>query len=708
MSLSVLIHRCCFPLFLIVGTALPCSAQLPAREIDPTEALGLVGRRGTNQFETPVNQRLTPAGKLVELPGMRPQALALSPDTRLLVTAGLTHELVVLDPASGSIRQHVPLPPDSDKIRPAGPVSEAILHPDLKAQVSFTGLAFSPDSTRIYLANVNGDIKVFSVQPDGKVSPLLSFPLPAANAPRRVAEIPAGLAVSADGKRLYVALNLSNRLAELDVVTGRVLRLWEVGVAPYGVVLAGHKAYVSNWGGRRPGPDSVTGPAGHGTLVRVDPVRSIATEGSVSVIDLRESAGKSGCAQAEILTGLHASALALSPNGRYVVVANAGSDTLSVIDTRTDQIVETIWTRQDPGDLFGAQPNGLAFDKRGKTLFVCNGTQNAVALIEFKPGQSRLLGLVPVGWFPAAVVFDARHQTLCVANLKGLTSGRLRKSDGRPEFSTTQYQGSLSLVPRPSARELAGLTRTALANMRYPLLAQAKLPARPGQLPRPVPERTGEPSLFKHLVYILKENRTYDQVLGDVPAGNGDPGLCVFGERITPNQHKLVREFVLLDNTYCSGSKSCDGHQWADSAMVTDYLEKSFAGFPRSYPAGGDITSEDALAYSPAGFIWDNALAHGKTLRIYGEYTNDERRWKDPARKDKPGFLDFYRQLTDGTDAAAVWCEPNIASLRPYIATNTAGWDLSLPDVYRAAQFIQDLKRFEATGELPNLMIIWL
>jgi hypothetical protein len=271
-----------------------------------------------------------------------------------------------------------------------------------------------------------------------------------------------------------------------------------------------------------------------------------------------------------------------------------------------------------------------------------------------------------------------------------------------------QYQGSLSLVPVPSARQLADFTGSARANLRYPLLAQARLPARAGQPVRAVPERAGEPCLFQHVIYIIKENRTYDQVLGDVKEGDGDPALCTFGERTTPNQHQLVRQFVLLDNTYCCGSRSCDGHQWTDSALATDYMEKSFAGFPRSYPAGGDITSEDALAYSPAGFIWDDALAHGKTLRDYGEFTQDHKSWKDPARKGRPGFLELYRELTEGTDTINVWSEPVIESLRPYIATNTAGWDLGVPDVFRAAQFIRELKHSEETGNFAALSIIWL
>ena len=411
----------------------------------------------------------------------------------------------------------------------------------------------------------------------------------------------------------------------------------------------------------------------------------------------------------EILVGLHASALAVSPDQRHVVVANAGSDTLSVIDTSTDKVVETIWARQRPDDLFGAQPNALTFDKSGKRLYVCNGTQNAVAVIAFKPGKSEWLGLIPVGWFPGAIAFDAKRNQLCIANIKGLPTTK-KKATGAPGqgFNTYQYTGSMSLVPVPSKRELAKQTVVALANMRYPLLQEAALPPRAGQTPRPVPERVGEPSVFKHVIYIIKENRTYDQVLGDVARGNGDTNLCIFGERVTPNQHKLVRDFVLLDNTYCSGILSADGHQWADTAIATDYVERSFAGWPRSYPSGGLDNCADALAYSPAGFIWDNAIAHGKTFRDYGEFSTSTSGWKDRSRKGAPKFLDYYRQFTSGGDELVIGCRPDIESLGPYLATNCVGWDMSVPDVFRAAYFAKELKEFEATGNLPQFIMLWL
>jgi YVTN family beta-propeller protein len=699
-----------------------------------------VARSGTNRWVTPVNQLLTPAGKFVELAGFRPQAVALSPDGRLLVTTGKRSELAVLEPGTGEMRQRVALPAEgkrddgtlnaergtrsrksgehstSNIQHPTsnggnGVVSPHVLEPDAEGQLSYTGLVFSPDGRRLYLANVNGDIKVFEVTRDGTVSGLYSMPLPPANAPRRKNEIPAGLAVSADGRRLYVCGNLSNQLLEFDARTGEVLRTWAVGVAPYEVVLVKGKAYVSNWGGRRPGAGDLTGPAGRGTVVRVDPVRHIASEGSVTVIPLMPggAASKRGLEGVEIATGLHACALAVTPDQRHVVVANAGSDTLSVIDTRTDAVAETIWARQRPDDLFGAQPNALAFDKTGTRLYVCNGTQNAVAVIAFRPGKSEWLGLIPAGWFPGAIAFDAKRKQLCVANLKGLPTEMMQaKTAPGLGFNTHQYTGSLSLVPVPSKTELAKQTSVALANLRAPLLREGALPPRAGQPPRPVPERVGEPSVFRHVVYIIKENRTYDQVLGDELRGNGDPKLCIFGERVTPNQHKLVRAFVLLDNTYCSGILSADGHQWATTGITTEYLEKSFAGFPRSYPDGGGVDDVDALAYSPAGFIWDNVLAHGKTLRNHGEFMLTHLRWTDAERKGKPGFLDAWQDFTTGSSNIQICSTPGIETLRAHSPTNAIGWEAHVPDVWRARRFIEDLHSCERTSAFPSLTLLYL
>lgn len=665
----------------------------------------LVGRWREDVIATPVNQVLTPYGRQVELAGLRPQALALSPDGKRLLVSGKTSEVLVIDVDEAKVVQRVALPGE-DQREPPTVVSPNILHPDKKGQVSFTGLIFSHDGRRAYLSNVDGSIKVFTAGEDGAILPSHVFHLPDANAPRRKAEIPSGLALSEDDSRLYVCGNLSNKLLELNTADGAVLRSWDVGVAPYDVALAGGKAFVSNWGGRRPGPGDLTGPAGRGTEVRVDPVRHIASEGSVSIVDL---AGDR--VAAELPTGLHASALAASPDRKFVVCANAGSDTVSLIDVAKEAVVETVWVKGKPSDLFGASPNALAFDATGRRLFVANGTQNAVAVLKFDPedrGDTKLLGLIPAGWFPGAIAYDAGRKALCTANIKGLPIAPKTQKDGTQGFNSHHYHGSVSLMPIPSAEDLAKLSERAARNMRRGAIDQASLPAREGRPPRPVPERIGEPSPIKHVVYVIKENRTYDQVLGSHARGRGRADLCIFGPEVVPNQYKMVDEFVLLDNTYCSGILSAEGHQWSTTAFSTDYMEKSYAGFPRSYPDGMGEDDKDALAYSPAGFLWDNAVAHKKTIRNYGEFMGPKVRWRDPEKKGSPDFLACYRAWKGESADVVFESEPSVESIRPFSPAGYVGWEMAVPDQFRADFIIRELKEFEAKGEYPNLVIICL
>ena len=675
-----------------------------------------VGRTREDAIVTPVNQLLTPFGRQVELAGLRPQALALSPDGALLVTSGKSSELIVIAPETGEILQRVLFPNEAQGQPPIDVVSPNILAPDRGGQVSFTGLLFSPDGKQIYLSNVNGSIKVFRVKSgaaaegaekeEGPVKMSHTISLPLANAPRRPAEIPSGLAITPDGSRLYVCGNLSNRLHEIDTATGKTLRSFDVGAAPYDVVLAGEKAFVSNWAGRRPGPDDLKGPAGRGTEVRVDPVRHIASEGSVSIVRL------SGEPQTnELLVGLHASGLAVSPDGKYVVCTNAGSDHLSIIDVATETVIETVWAKAKPSDIFGASPNAIAFHPSGETLYVANGTQNSIAVIEFDPedrGDTRLKGLIPVGWFPGAVVIDPHRNGLYCANIKGLPMVPKKQKDGTEGYNSHHYHGSLSLMPLPDDDQLILLSERAAKNMRRGAIAQAALPARPDQSPRPVPERIGEPSLIKHVIYVIKENRTYDQVFGALKNGAGRADLCIFGEEITPNQHKMAREFVLLDNTYCSGILSADGHQWSTTAFSTDYLEKSFAGFPRSYPDGMGIDEQDAIAYSPAGFLWDNAVAKGVSIRNYGEFMMPQVRWSDPQKKGVPDYLACYRTWKGDSKEVIFESSPSIESIRPFSPTGYVGWEMAVPDQYRADFILKELQQFEADGKFPSLVIICL
>src|SRR5262249_34986125 len=233
------------------------------------------------------------------------------------------------------------------------------------------------------------------------------------------------------------------------------------------------------------------------------------------------------------------------------------------------------------------------------------------------PKDTQTLGHIPTGWYPGAILLSKDGTKLFVANIKG--HGSLHQprpvEKGRRSHD---HLGSVSVIDVPDLGQLPKYTAEVNANNRLAYSLAGLEKPRPDAKPIPVPERHGERSVFKHVIYIIKENRTYDQVFGDMKEGNGDPSLALFGENVTPNHHALAREFTLFDNFYCSGVLSADGHSWVNEAYVTDYLERAFGGFTRSYPDDGT----DPLAYPATGFLWDNALAHKKTIRNYGEFVN--------------------------------------------------------------------------------------
>ena len=648
----------------------------------------------------PVSQSLTPAGKTTELPGMRPVTVALSPDGRLLATAGKTSELVILDLSTSDPPRHIPLP--NEKAIP-DPLKTNDLKPDRSGQISYTGLVFSPDGKRLYLSNVNGSIKVFAVGDDGSVRASGTWSLPGKAAPGRSAEIPAGLAVSNDGSRLYVCGSLSNNLHELETAGGTVLRSIPTGMIPYQVLLNGKVAFVSNRAGRRPTADDPVETAGRGVKVRVAGPLSLVAPGTVGAIDLT-----SGRTLTEIEVGRQPGAMALSPDRRHLVVANADDDTLSVIDTHKRVVIESPSVRWRIDDPFGASPTALTFTPDGDTLLVCLGTQNTLATFDFTPGKTALRGMIPTAWFPSGVVLDANRRTLHVSNMKGLGSGAHLIRD-KKDARTRAYFGTLSHIPVPAPAELESFTEQVLDNYRVDVVRQALLPPRPGLKPVPVPERSGEPSVFEHVIYLIRENRTYDQVLGDMPEGRGKQDLCIFGEKITPNIHKLSRDFVLMDNTYCSGILSADGHNWSLSAIANDYLERSFAGFPRAYPDGLGVNDLDVLAWSPQGFLWSAAATAGRSVRVGGEMCTGRIKFSDPKQAGSPAFNDFYQDHLKGTKRAVFEVTPGHASVVKHLATDYPAWSDKIPDQIRADIFIAHLEACER-GEktFENLHILSL
>jgi YVTN family beta-propeller protein len=457
--------------------------------------------------------------------------------------------------------------------------------------------------------------------------------------------------------------------------------------------------------------------------VRSEPRTNVAKPGCVSVVAKADAGWKQ---VTTIAVGGHPSGMAASPSGKFLYVANANSDTVSVIDTAGDAVVETIDCKPAARLPFGTGSNAVAVSPDGLTLFVANGTGNCVAVVALgsraggpippgAPSPSRVRGLIPTGWYPGAVRVSADGKHLFVANVKGHGALHPRKADPKAKKDGTgdgddpaapqkvgrnshDHLGSVSIVDVPDTVPLEKYTEAVNANNRlgYSLAGMEK--PRPDAKPVPVPERHGEPSVFKHVIYVIKENRTYDQVFGDMKEGKGDPGLCIFGEEVTPNHHKLAREFVLLDNFYCSGVLSADGHSWANAAYATDYLEKQFGQFTRSYPYEGS----DPLAFPTSGFLWDNALAHKKTFRNYGEFVKTA---YDPRGAK---WADLYADYANGTAKVKVTATPNLRSLDKYSHPNFPGFPLTTPDVYRAKLFIDELKQYEQKGEYPNLVYLFL
>ncbi|PYV09546.1 MAG: hypothetical protein DMG07_22965, partial [Acidobacteria bacterium] len=424
-----------------------------------------------------------------------------------------------------------------------------------------------------------------------------------------------------------------------------------------------------------------------------DPKTGVASSGTLSIVDVERRVELR-----QIEVGLHPSGMALSADGARLYVANANSDTVSVIDTESEAVVETISVLPRGDRPFGSAPNAVAVGPDGATLYVANGTDNAVGVVTLgKTGaKSRVEGYIPTGWYPGAVLLDARHGLLIVANTKGIGS-RNPRSD-RKGYNSHDHAGSLSFVALPSGAELRSYTDQVERNNGMRQILE-RLAAKAGRAaPKPVPERAGEASVFKHVLYIIKENRTYDQVLGDLPQGDGDASLVHFGREVTPNHHALAEQFVLLDNFYCSGVLSADGHQWATEAYVTDYIEKSFGGFNRSYPYDGD----DPMAYSGAGFIWDKVLARKLSLRVYGEFV--QARITPPTAT----WSDIWKDYTSGSRNVTIRADTEVETLRPYLCPTFVGFPSKVQDVYRAGEFIRELKEFEARGNLPSFMIMLL
>lgn len=669
----------------LLGLALGCAAVPPQDGLEralrggPEDFLeqAVVGPLGDGAYVVPTTQIVRSAGDMVLLPG-RPVGVAYQPGGRLIAVKN-RQTVDFLDATTHELRQSL-----NNK----------------DGGASFHGLSWTADGTGVWITTATRFLALASAGDDGQFAWTRAIELPGPGG--KGDSVPGGFALDEAANRAYVALSRNNSVAVVDLASGTVMAEIPVGIAPYGVLRIGDRLFVTNWGGRRPEPGELTGPTS-GSEILIDE-RGIASSGTVTVIDVAAQA-----AVAEIETGLHPSGMAADEATGRLYVANANSDSVTVIDLDTLAVTATFSTRPMATMPFGSAPNALALGDGGGMLYVANGGNNCIAVLDTESGGLR--GLIPTGWYPGELVVSADGKTLVVANTKGVGSRlrddvavyeRMREYMGRPipeaGFNTHQHMGSVSFIPVPDDAALQDHTYEAAANMRLPMMHDVM--HLPKAEPRvvPVPSRPGEVSPIKHVVYIIKENRTYDQIFGELPQGNGDPALCHFPREVTPNHHALAEEFVLLDNFYCNGVLSADGHQWTNEGYVTDYIEKSFGGFTRSYPYDGD----DAMAYASSGFIWDHVKAKGLTIRCYGEMVQAEITPNDAT------WTDIYNDYLNGTRNVEIRATTLVEGLKGSICPDFIGFPGKVQDVYRAEAFLRELRECEERGEWYNFSIMLL
>ncbi|MEO6915433.1 MAG: phosphoesterase, partial [Chitinophagaceae bacterium] len=413
----------------------------------------------------------------------------------------------------------------------------------------------------------------------------INYGIPFDAAGLSVLALPNDIAISREKNEdfLYTVLNGNNQLVKIRLSDKKIVWKAVTGMSPFGLALAAGKVYVSNWAGPVPDSNDARETAGipYGK-VYIDPRTGATSMGTVNIFDQ-----ETGKRHKEVAVGLHPNDVIASPDQRFVYVANGNSDNISVINTTSDKVADSIPVRLAGIEhaFIGHSPNALILDSTGRTLFVANGMDNAVAVIRlgkltssFGVGKDKLSGFIPTEAYPSGLALSSKNM-LYIANLEG--EGARVALNGT--YNSHRQEATASAVPVPAPAELSAYTsRVERANMLFRAKLANRLP-RKNISPKPVPERIGEPSSIKHVVYIIKENRTYDQLLGDMPEGNGSKALCIYGDSVTPNHHKLAREFMLMDNYYASGKSSAEGHQWTDAAIVTDYVEKNVQAWFNSY-----------------------------------------------------------------------------------------------------------------------------
>lgn len=521
---------------------------------------------------------------------------------------------------------------------------------------SWLGLAFSKDEKYLYASGGNDNVIWKYAINNNKLQLADSISL-GKPWPEKIG--PAGIAIDDAHKKLYVVTKENNSLYIIDLITNKVQNKLPLEAEAYTCVLSpdAKQLYISLWGGDK-----------------------------VAVFDTKQQR-----ITTSIATESHPNELILSSNGRYLYVANANDNTVSVINIASGKVIETLNTALYPGAPAGSTTNGLALSANNRTLYIANADNNCLAVFDVeKPGKSRSRGFIPVGWYPSCV--RVLGKKVLVANGKGFTSlanpegpNPIRRQDaaGRHEgnirtdkpvqYIAALFKGTLSIFNEPDEATLSRWSGLVYENTPY---TKAREQLAPGAAGNPIPQKQGDVSPIKYVFYVIKENRTYDQVLGDMRQGNGDSSLCIFPETITPNQHALASEFVLLDNFYVDAEVSADGHNWSMAAYATDYVEKTW---PTSYGKRGgtyDYEGSRKIAYPKKGFIWDYCQRAGVSYRTYGEFAESNK--------------------------------ASLKSLEGHFCIGYPSFDLAIQDIHRQQLWAQDFDSLVAAGALPHFNTIRL
>ena len=687
-------------LLVIVGAC--SSSRLVLTQRDLARGVPEVpGARRDGSVMLPNQWSLRPVGRQIPL-GDFPVNIAVSPNGRfaaVLHSGNSENEIIVVDLKTNSV----------------GVVSRASI------EESFYGLAFSPDGQQLFCSGAGDEVVHAFKFADGYLSEHHQIHLREA----KLRSVPSGLAVSRDGKNLFVANLFGHRLSYVSLTDSKtngettfsaaaLLAFATNSTATEDEAAITKRAEAALEDARSDLPYPYT--------CIVDEKReqlyvSFWAQACVAVVDLNTRTLTARWATEE-----HPNEMLLSKSGKHLFVANANRNSVSVLDADTGKTVETLVAELLPNSPPGNTPNSLALSPDGKHLFVANANINTVAVFDVStPGKSASLGFIPVGWYPTSVRVTPDGKKLLVANGKGVISKSNRNGPaaGREapasvrEYIAHLMQGTLEIIDLPAgARFDTQLkTWTARAYSCFPATAKERTAQTASTFDgeedeevvaaastnqsairnpqseiahNPIPRQAGEKSPIKYVFYVIKENRTYDQVLGDMREGNGDPTITLFGEKVTPNHHALAREFVLLDNFYVEAEVSADGHEWTMGAYATDFVEKMW---PLSYghnkhkkyyyPAEGNFS----IAFPAGGYLWDRAREAGVSYRSYGEFISNGKKLTDPGKtrvKALEGHFDpWYR-----------------------------GFDTDYLDVKRAERFASELKRFEKEGDMPQLQIV--